>query len=136
MRALVCISALAVAGVGAAGAQERISPEVFLDAAVGRTLEFRVFPSGDYVGTEEFLRRDLSVWRAENQDCVYGDVSVVNDQLCFLYDDDADGLATCWATFADDGTYFVATGEPGAIEVQEVSSISEESLACPMKPGV
>ena len=131
--AWVCIAATCAS---TAQAQERISPEVFLDAAVGKTLEFRIFPSGEYVGTEEFLRRELSVWRQENEDCVYGAISIVNEQICFLYDDDVDGQATCWSTFSDGETFYVATGDQDGIEVQVVTSISDETLSCPIKPGV
>ena len=45
------------------GAQERISPDAFLDAANGKTLTFTDLRSGVRVGIEEYLSRDLSVWK-------------------------------------------------------------------------
>ncbi|MEM9970101.1 MAG: hypothetical protein AAF762_03230 [Pseudomonadota bacterium] len=120
-------------------AQERVSPEAFLDAAEGKTLTFEMFPSGSLVGVEEFLRRDLSVWRRAGEDCVYGSVSVRDDQICFAYDDDPEGVEHCWVTFSDGERFFVAMPsefEADGLEVQVVSSISDETLDCPVKPGV
>lgn len=60
MRALA-ISLVAVLTLPAA-AQDQLTPDEFLDLAHDRTLSFANIRSGNLVGVEQFLRRDLSVW--------------------------------------------------------------------------
>lgn len=116
-------------------AQERIPPEAFLDAVVGKTLTFHAFPDGWFIGTEEFLRRDLSVWRHREDVCIYGRIAIENEQICFDYDGLAN-MPVCWATFSDGDRFLVMHGGLGGFEIQEVTSISEDGLSCPVKPGV
>ena len=65
-----------------------------------------------------------------------GEITINGDLLCFLYDFDRDGLPVCWATFRDGDNLFVASAPPGSVEIQKVTSITEDGLACPIKPGV
>ena len=120
----------------AAVAQERVSPELFLDFALGKTLTFDTFPSGELVGVEEYLRRDLSVWRDRSGICVYGQISVENDQVCFLYDNDEDGVPICWITFLEGERWFVLSTNGRRSEIQEITGVTKEGLDCPESPGV
>ena len=45
--------------------QTLITPDDFLDAAVGKTLSFHEMSSGELVGEEQFLSPTLSVWRMD-----------------------------------------------------------------------
>ncbi|MCA0928943.1 hypothetical protein [Ruegeria profundi] len=125
------IAALVALAPLAANAQTRISPDVFLDAVQGKTVMFYDFPSGILVGTEQFLSRDLSVWRMEGRGCVYGQITTPNGQLCFLYDDDPDGVPVCWWTFEYEGRLMVRLASFNHTEIQEVRNISEDDLNCP-----
>nr|WP_174838865.1 MULTISPECIES: hypothetical protein [unclassified Ruegeria] len=117
-----------------AAAQTIISPEAFLEAVVGKTIQFYEIRSGILVGTEEFLNPSLSVWRAEGRGCVYGRITTPNGQLCFLYDDDEDGLPVCWWPFLHEDRLMVRLVEFPRSEIQEVRSITEDSLDCPATP--
>ena len=117
-----------------ATAQERITAEEFLDRAVGRTLTFNDFPSGYTVGVEEYLNRRLSVWRETGGDCVYGDITIEDGKLCFLYDNDPD--KACWWTYLDGDRLFVLYADLARGEIQEVVKIVDEPLGCPIKPSV
>ena len=127
--------ALAAALCGSTGqAQERISPETFLDVAEGHTLTFRNYASGYEVGVEQFLSRRLSVWKETGGQCVYGTITIEEGRLCFLYDHRPD--KACWWTFRDDDRLFVLFANRMSGEIQEVVSISDDPLGCPMTPGV
>ena len=108
-------------------AMDPISPDQFLDVAAGKTLTFRVEPTGDLVGVEQFLNRGRSVWARANGTCAYGTVSVQGPRLCFAYDDDP-GRQHCWLTYVNEGALMV--GMPEAMEVQRVSEISEIPVSC------
>ena len=133
-RSALCLPALAFALPVLA--LERISPEVFLDMAVGKLLTFHDANHGFYVGTEEFLRRDLSVWKDTSNLCVYGRITIENEQLCFLYDGDADGLPICWWTFRQGDRLLVRTARFVDTQNQEVTRIADGTLDCPEKPAV
>ncbi len=117
-------------------AQELISPEMFLDLADGKTLTFHDYHSGDLVGVEEYLNRSLSVWRDRTGTCVYGRITTEDGKLCFLYDNDADGLPVCWWPFLDGDRILVRTARFWEVEVQEVVKVSEDGLSCPSAPSV
>ena len=117
-----------------ATAQDRITADEFLDLAVGRTLTFHDFATGQPVGVEEYLNRNLSVWREEGRDCVYGAITIEEGKLCFLYDHDPD--PACWWTFRDGDRLFVLYAELYTGEVQEVVKIVDAPLGCPLKPSV
>jgi hypothetical protein len=114
-----------------AAAQERIAPEAFLDAADGRTLTFRTYPTGELVGIEEFLSRTRTVWARADRSCAYGRVEVRDERLCFLYDDEP-GVEHCWVTLRRDTTLYVLM--PGTGEVQRVSDITDKPVACTNAP--
>ncbi|WP_298846844.1 hypothetical protein [uncultured Ruegeria sp.] len=119
---------------GWAFAQTIITPEAFLDAAVGKTLTFYEIRSGGLVGTEQFLSRRVSVWREEGQSCVYGQITTPNGQICFLYDNDPDGMPVCWWPFLHEDRLMVRLASFAEGEIQEVRSITEVSLNCPNAP--
>jgi len=116
-------------------AQEYLSPDAFLDFAEGKTLTFRNYEFGVDVGVEEYLSRELSVWRDESGRCVYGRITTTNGQLCFYYDGDTDGPA-CWWPFRKGERLFVRLARFGAGEIQEVVAVTEETLSCPTVPAV
>ena len=117
-------------------AQERVSPELFLDFALGKTLTFETFPGGQLVGLEEYLRRGLSVWRDRSDTCVYGQVTVEEGQICFLYDNDDDGEPICWITFLEGERWFVLSTNGRRTEIQQITKVTEDGLDCPENPGV
>lgn len=129
-RAALCAALLP----GWVSAQTIITPEAFLDAAVGKTLTFHEIRSGYFVGTEQFLNRHNSVWRQEGQGCVYGQITTPNGQICFLYDNDPDGIPVCWWPFLHEGRLMVRLASFAESEIQEVRSITETSLNCPSAP--
>lgn len=121
---------------GPAFGQERITPDAFLDDAVGKTLTFELLGTGNVVGREEFLNRRLSVWREEGDTCVYGRIEIEKDQLCFYYDHRGPEDPACWWTFRDGDRLLVLFAGSGDREIQEVTRIDDTGLDCPVKPGV
>ncbi|WP_170568915.1 hypothetical protein [Ruegeria atlantica] len=128
------VAALVAACPLVAFAQTRITPEAFLEAVQGKTVMFHEFPTGMLVGTEEFLSPTLSVWRMEGRGCVYGQITTPDGKLCFLYDDDTDGLPVCWWTFQYEGRLMVRLASLNQSEIQEVRSVTEDGLNCPSTP--
>jgi len=128
------VAALAALTPFVAQAQTRITPEAFLDAVQGKTVKFHDFPSGLLVGTEEFLSPSLSVWRSEGRGCVYGRITTPNGQVCFLYDDNPDGLPFCWWPFLHEDRLMVRLATFAHTEIQEILSITEDGLNCPSPP--
>lgn len=120
---------------GGAVAQEFISPEVFLDIAEGRTLTFVDLESGIVVGVEEYLNRRLSVWVQPDGRCVYGDITVEDRAVCFVYED-APYDKQCWWPFRDGDRLLVRFARVLDSSVQEITEISDVSLSCPDRPGV
>nr|WP_174834489.1 hypothetical protein [Ruegeria sp. HKCCA5491] len=130
----VLIAALVAAIPTTPSAQTRIPPEAFLSAVEGKTVKFHDYPSGDLVGAEEFLSPTLSVWRMEGRGCVYGQITTPDGQICFLYDDDVDGIPVCWWPFAHEDRLMVRLATFAYTEIQEVRDISEDGLNCPSAP--
>lgn len=128
------VAALLVAIPASVQGQTLIAPEAFLGAVVGKTVKFYDFQNGGLVGTEEFLSPSLSVWRMEGRGCVYGKITTPDGQLCFLYDDDADGLPVCWWPFVHNGSFMVRLATLANTEIQIVREISDEGLNCPSAP--
>ena len=130
----------AIAGLLAAllpaqvSAQTVITPDEFLDAVVGKTIKFYEVRSGFLVGTEQFLNRSTSVWRIEGRGCVYGQITTPNGQICFLYDDDPDGIPVCWWPFLHEDRLLVRLATFLNSETQEVRSITEDGVNCPSTP--
>ena len=124
---------LALFGAVPATAQERLTPDQFLDLVTKRTAAFATFPDRLPVGTEQFLSRERTVWARANGTCAYGIVTTSEDQVCFDYDDDPPGVTHCWVPFLRDARLFVASvNAPG--DVQEVVDISNDPVACTQAP--
>ncbi|MEL7100186.1 MAG: hypothetical protein AAGM84_15280 [Pseudomonadota bacterium] len=114
-------------------AQERISPDAFLSRVVGKTVSFYARESGQLVGVEQFLSKTLSVWRGQENKCVYGEITTPNGQVCFLYRDLGRTRPTCWYPFDMDGELMVLHAELNRGEVQ-VAQFDDRSLGCPETP--
>ena len=108
-------------------AMELIDPDTFLDQATGKTLTFRLEPTGELVGLEQFLKRTLSVWTRADGTCSYGVIRIDGPRLCFTYDDQPN-VDHCWFTFESEGALLV--GMPESMEVQRITEISDEPLQC------
>ncbi len=131
LRRVLCCAAFAPGG---AVAQTILTPEAFLDAVLGKTVRFHEIRSGDLVGTEQFLNRKTSVWREEGRGCVYGQITTPNGQVCFLYDNDPDGIPVCWWPFLYQDRLMVRLASLTDGEIQEVRGITETGLDCPSAP--
>lgn len=129
LRALLACLCLGWAGLPLA-AQEQITPDQFLDLAVGKTLTFRGYRSGALVGEEEFLRRDLSVWTDPAGRCTYGVIEIRGPQICFLYEDDPDP-DNCWLIFRNEEELLVMSDN---LEVQQITRVRDVSLNCEAAP--
>ena len=115
---------------GPAWAEDQISPDLFLDQAVGNTLTFRGFANNSFVGVEQFLRRDLSVWATANGRCTYGKIEIRGPLICFIYDDNPDPN-NCWTPFVQDGD-LVVVGVGG--DVQRITEIERRDVNCEGAP--
>jgi len=63
-------------------------------------------------------------------------VTVEDGQVCFLYDNDDDGVPVCWIPFVSGDRWFVLNTNGTRREIQEITQVSEDGLDCPVKPGV
>ena len=113
-------------------AQERISAELFLDRVAGKTATFVMYSTGDLVGTEQFVRRDRTVWARADGSCAYGTVFVREGAVCFAYDDEPAGVTHCWAPFETDDRLLVVTLD--GREIQEVTALSDAPVICSAPP--
>ncbi|WP_143534349.1 hypothetical protein [Roseovarius albus] len=113
--------------VPAAGAQDRISPDAFLDQVVGKTVTFIDRVSRQRTGVEQYLRRDQSVWADETGRCTYGQIEIRGPYLCFLYEDfpEADN---CWLPHILEGQLTVLSGKDWQIQI--ASKYSDEPVVC------
>ncbi|MEO0390878.1 MAG: hypothetical protein AAF218_08045 [Pseudomonadota bacterium] len=130
IRAVFCVLLLAAAP---ASAQTRITPEDFLDRVLGKTVAFYARESGNLVGVEQFLSRELSVWRGQENKCVYGEITTPDGQVCFLYRDLGREVPTCWWPFEVDGNLLVYHTNLSRGEVQ-VARFEDRGLGCPESP--
>ncbi|PSL21926.1 hypothetical protein CLV88_101350 [Shimia abyssi] len=121
-------------GGGAASAQTMISPDTFLDRATGKTLNFYLLGTENLVGIEQFLRRDLSVWKPVGGDCVYGKIVTDDRKICFHYDGYPNAEENCWVPFRDGEQLFVRTDRLLNPETHYVGEISERQIACENAP--
>lgn len=110
----------------AAAAQTRITPEEFIDRAIGRTLTFESMYDGRVVGIEEFLSRDRTVWTRRDGSCTYGHVTLKEDQVCFRYEDQWD-INHCWFPLDRSGTLIMQSLRGSR---QRVSRITDLPVAC------
>jgi len=128
---LVQIALLAMLNAGPSSAQQQITPDAFLDQAVGRTLTFSNFKSGMMIGVEQFLSRDLSVWAQEDGRCSYGQIEIRGPIMCFIYED-FPNPQNCWMPFqAEDKLLVISTTNQ---QIQRVTGISEDPVVCEGAP--
>ncbi len=114
-----------------ATAQTQISPEVFLDQAVGNTLTFNDSQDGHVVGVEKFLRRDQSVWAPDDGFCSYGVIKIRGPLICFLYEDYPDP-DNCWMPFMDERGLLVVSRS--SFQVQRITAIDDTPVVCEDAP--
>ncbi|MGC1495048.1 MAG: hypothetical protein WA790_04510 [Sulfitobacter sp.] len=112
-------------------AQTQISPDAFLDQAVGNTLTFNDSKDGHVVGVEKFLRRDQSVWAPEDGFCSYGKITIRGPLICFLYEDYPDPH-NCWMPFMDERGLLVMSRS--SFQVQRITAIDDTPVACEDAP--
>ena len=106
---------------GAVAAQEQLTPDGFIDRAVGNTLTFDQFDDGSRVGIEQFLTRVRSVWSRSDGTCTYGDITLQGAYVCFRYNDQPD-VSHCWVPYEFEDRLFVQSIDG---EVQEITRISK-----------
>lgn len=114
-----------------ANAQQQITPDLFLDHAVGKTLTFSHRRTSAEIGKEQFLRGDLSVWVERSGRCTYGKIVVKGPLLCFSYDDDPRD-DNCWMPFMKDEQLLVISRS--TFQVQKITQITTEDLGCADQP--
>lgn len=130
LRGLTIAALVASMGLPAT-AQQQITAQAFLDKAVGKTLTFSNRSTGTVVGTEQFLRRDLSVWVGRFGRCTYGKIVIDGPLMCFIYEDDPNE-DNCWMPFMKDDRLLVM--HRTSFEIQEITRISTQTLGCPDQP--
>lgn len=118
-----------------ASAIERVAPEDFLRYAVGKTLTFSMMGTGELVGIEEFISRSLSVWRNSTGRCVYGVITVEEQQVCFFYEE-LNRTKDCWWMFRDGDRLLARLADFSVSHTQEVTDVSDKGVACPTVPSV
>lgn len=130
----VAAAVLALACATGANGQTLITPEEFLDYAVGRTLEFHDVRFGALVGTEQFLSRRLTVWKRPDRACIYGEIEVTGRQICFTYERDPNPGPVCWWPFREGERVFVRIADFAKSEIQEARPLGDNPLDCPSQP--
>ena len=126
---------LLIAFATPAAAMERLSGEAFLRLAEGKTLTFTVMGSGALAGIEEFISRRLSVWRNSEGHCVYGVITVEDEQVCFFYEE-LNRTKDCWWMFRDGDRLLARLADFSVSHTQEVTDISDSGVSCPTVPSV
>lgn len=126
IKRLTLLGAIAICAGQAAGAQEQLTPDQFIDRAVNRTFTFEFFPNGGVVGVEQFLSRSRTVWATRDGICTYGKIEVRGPQICFIYDD-LPVPEHCWTPFdSEEGLVVVA----GPDSIQRVTRITNDPVIC------
>lgn len=122
-----CALVVALLGAGTSlVAQTQLTPDAFLDQAVGKTLTFSTFGSGRLVGVEQFLRRDLSVWAGVDLRCTYGEIEVRGPLVCFIYENNPNP-ENCWMPFVDDQGLIVMSR---SFDIQRVTAVTQNPVVC------
>lgn len=116
----------ALLAAGQADAQTRLTPEAFLDRAVGNALTMETLFGGQTVGVEHFLSRSQTVWARSDGSCTRGQVTLRDELICFTYDDQP-AVDHCWTPFLFEGD-LVVRGTRGAL--QRVSEMSDVPVVC------
>ncbi|OAN79874.1 hypothetical protein A8B82_07520 [Sulfitobacter sp. EhC04] len=117
---------LLILSTAVGGAQTLITPEQFIERAVGRTLTFANMHDGRIVGIEEFLSRQQTVWARRDGSCTYGHVTLTRDQVCFRYEDQ-EHVSHCWYPHDQGGT-LVMQSPLGP--TQQVTRITDLPVVC------
>ncbi|RED12316.1 hypothetical protein [Pontivivens insulae] len=133
LKALSLSLALALPATGAV-AQDLLTPDEFLDIAVGNTLTFRDAQTGQLIGIEQFLARDRSKWTRADGTCVNGDISVRGAAICFDYPDDP--RTHCWWPIMDQGEIYVRFATLSSSSIQQVTEITQDPVICEEVPSV
>ncbi|PRY94930.1 hypothetical protein BCF33_0533 [Hasllibacter halocynthiae] len=116
-----------------AAAQQSLTPDEFLDRLAPGSAIFAYPGDGDFIGAEEFLSRERSIYAHHDGTCAVGFLSVEGPQLCFDYPDLAPGQTRhCWWPFEDGGALFVRSVDDPS-HVQEVTP-SDVPVACEGRP--
>jgi len=122
---LIALACASVIG-SAVFAQDRLTPDEFLDRADGRTFTFERFPVGGLVGVEQFLSRTRTVWATPTGTCTYGKIEVRGPLICFIYED-LSNPEHCWTPFSSDDGLLVMSITGG---MQRISQISRKPVIC------
>jgi len=130
MRWVLALALGLFASTGAV-AQQKITPQEFLDRANGKTLTFTDRNSGSVVGVEQFLNRELSVWAQSDGRCSYGKISVRGELMCFLYED-FPNPDNCWLPLEADGELLVLS--TGSFQILMITQINEKPVICEGAP--
>ncbi|MDX8354453.1 hypothetical protein [Cognatiyoonia sp. IB215182] len=110
-----------------AQAQDAMNANEFEDYAEGRTLGYSVGRAAPY-GTERYLPNRRVIWTTIDGRCSTGSWYPIEDQICFLYDDDPD--EKCWHFFPN-GDDLMGIFEQGIGQPYRVSVIDPNDLfAC------
>lgn len=108
-------------------AQEAMTAEDFETYAEGRTLGYSVGNRDPY-GTERYLPNRRVIWTTIGGRCSTGSWFPVEDQICFVYDDDPD--EKCWHFFPN-ADELVGIFEQSVGQAYRVSVIDDDDLfAC------
>ncbi|KAJ54199.1 hypothetical protein ACMU_03695 [Actibacterium mucosum KCTC 23349] len=94
----------------------------------GKTLFYS--SQGTAYGAEQYLPGRRVIWSFLDGECLTGEWFEHNDQICFVYDGEANG-PQCWSFFArDNGILAQFENDPDATTLVEVNQ-SPEPLYCP-----
>lgn len=130
MRLIVGFAGILVFALPAV-AQERISPEEFLDVVVGRTAKFVDYPGGALVGVEQFVSRTQTRWARSDGTCTYGEITTGDGKICFHYDDQPNH-PHCWFPMRDETRYYVM--HESWTSAQKLASIGDAPISCAEQP--
>ena len=129
------LAACLILAAASAAAMQDLTPEEFLDLALGRTLTFVDDRTGELVGGETFLSRRETTWVRDDGSCARGRVFVSDGALCFDYDDaPGDEAPHCWHPYRDGLRLYVDGAGRGAGQVQRITAMTDEPLACGPPP--
>ncbi len=84
-----------------AQAQTPMTAEEFEAYVTGRTLTFGL--NGTVYGIEEFRPGRQTTWAFMTDECRKGRWFPRDEQICFIYEDDAPGVEHCWIFWEGDG---------------------------------
>ncbi|WP_316015292.1 hypothetical protein [Roseobacter sp. HKCCA0434] len=86
-------------------AQDIVAPSDVLERLRGTTLAYDA--DGVVVGVERFREDDTVTVQHLDGSCLDGEVYVSGDELCFRYEDEAEGEEHCWWSVEIDGDLYM-----------------------------